>query len=142
MPLKKVLIVDGQGGRIGRQLAELLLPHNGISLELTLVGTNSAATANMIKSGITRAATGENAVVVNARRADVIAGPVGIVIADALLGEVTPASSLAVCQSTAVKVLIPVSRCDNIVVGAGNTPLSALISEAAAEIMKLCEEIK
>ncbi len=135
--MKKVLIVDGQGGRIGRQLAELLAPYNGDRLELTVVGTNSAATANMMKSGVTRGATGENAVIVNARRAHVIAGPVGIVIADALLGEVTPAAALAVGQSEAVKVLIPVSRCDNIVVGVGENSLSAMIAEAAEEILKL-----
>ncbi len=139
--MKKVLIVDGQGGKIGRQLAELLLPRNGVTLELTLVGTNAAATANMIKSGVTRAATGENAVVVNARRADVIAGPVGIVIADALLGEVTPAAAIAVGQSEAAKVLIPVnSRCDNTVVGVKSVPLSVLIAEAAEEILKLAGE--
>ena len=135
--MKKVLIVDGQGGRIGRQLAELLAPYNGDRLELTVVGTNSAATANMMKSGVNRGATGENAVIVNARRAHVIAGPVGIVIADALLGEVTPAAALAVGQSEAVKVLIPVSRCDNIVVGVGDNSLSAMIAEAAEEILKL-----
>lgn len=135
--MKNVLIVDGQGGKIGRQLAELLLPHNGDKLTLTLVGTNAAATANMIKSGVTRAATGENAIMVNARRSDVIAGPVGIVIADALLGEVTPASSLAVGQSEAAKVLIPVSRCDNMVVGVKNVSLSVLIEEAAEEILKI-----
>ncbi len=135
--MKNVLIVDGQGGKIGRQLAELLLPHNGDKLTLTLVGTNAAATANMIKSGVTRAATGENAIMVNARRSDVIAGPVGIVIADALLGEVTPASALAVGQSEAAKVLIPVSRCDNMVVGVKNVSLSVLIEEAAEEILKI-----
>ncbi len=135
--MKKVLIIDGQGGKIGRQLAELLLPYHGDKLELTLVGTNAAATANMMKSGVARGATGENAVIVNARRSDVIAGPVGIVIADALLGEVTPAAALAVGQSEGIKVLIPVSRCDNLVVGVKNVPLTALIAEAAEEILKV-----
>ncbi|MBE6598143.1 MAG: DUF3842 family protein [Ruminococcaceae bacterium] len=135
--MKKVLIVDGQGGRIGRQIAEILLPYNGKAIELTLVGTNSAASVNMMKSGVARCATGENAVIVNSRRADIIVGPVGIVIADALLGEVTPASALAVGQSDAIKVLIPVSRCDNMVVGVKEVSLSALIAEAAEEIMKL-----
>ena len=137
MSLKKVLIVDGQGGKIGRQLAELLMPHHGVKLELTVVGTNAAATANMLKSGATRGATGENAVLVNARRADVIAGPLGIVIADALLGEVTPAAALAVGQSDAVKILIPVSRCDNIVAGVKDVSLSAIIAEAAEKILEL-----
>lgn len=135
--MTRVLIIDGQGGRIGRQLAELLMPYDGEKIELTVVGTNAAATANMMKSGITRAATGENPILVNARRADVIAGPVGIVIADSLLGEITPAAALAVGQSDAAKVLLPVNRCDNIVVGIRDVPLSALISEAAEEILLL-----
>lgn len=135
--MTRVLIIDGQGGRIGRQLAELLMPYDGDKIELTVVGTNAAATANMMKSGITRAATGENPILVNARRADVIAGPVGIVIADSLLGEITPAAALAVGQSDAAKVLLPVNRCDNIVVGIRDVPLSALISEAAEEILLL-----
>ena len=135
--MKKVLIVDGQGGKIGRQLAELLMPYHGDKLELTVVGTNAAATANMMKSGAARGATGENAVIVNARRADVIAGPLGIVIADALLGEMTPASALAIGQAEAVKVLIPVSRCDNIVAGVKDVPLSVIIGEAAEKILAL-----
>ena len=135
--MTRVLIIDGQGGRIGRQLAELLMPYDGEKIELTVVGTNAAATANMMKSGVVRAATGENPILVNARRADVIAGPVGIVIADSLLGEITPAAALAVGQSHAVKVLLPVNRCDNMVVGIRDVPLSALISEAAEEILRL-----
>jgi len=134
----KVLVIDGQGGRVGRQLAELLMPYDGTKLELTVVGTNAAATANMIKSGAVRAATGENPIIVNARRADVIAGPVGIVIADSLLGEVTPASACAVGQSGAVKVLLPVNRCDNIVVGVRDASFASLIAEAADEILAIC----
>jgi len=137
MSLKKVLIVDGQGGKIGRQLAELLMPHNGEKLEITVVGTNAAATANMMKSGAARGATGENAIIANARRSHVIAGPMGIVIADALLGEMTPNAALAVGQSEAVKILIPVSKCDNIVVGVKDTPLSSMIAEAAERILAL-----
>ena len=140
--MKKVLIIDGQGGRIGRQLAELLMPYDGDKIELTVVGTNAAATANMLKSGVTRAATGENPILVNARRADVIAGPVGIVIADSLLGEITPAAALAVGQSDAAKVLLPVNRCDNIVVGVRDVPLSALINEAAEEIINIINNEK
>ncbi len=139
--MKRVLIIDGQGGRIGRQLAEGLISHAGheAELELTVVGTNAAATANMMKSGVTRAATGENPILVNARRADVIAGPIGIVIADALYGEVTAKAACAVGQSSAVKVLLPVNRCDNLVVGIKDVPLSELISSAVSEILRLCE---
>ena len=80
----RVLIIDGQGGRIGKQLAEAI--GQDPRIELTAAGTNSAATVNMMKGGVRTAATGENAVVVGCRRADIIAGPIGIVIADALMG--------------------------------------------------------
>ena len=90
-----ILVIDGQGGNIGRQLVKMIcekLPQ----ANLTAVGTNSIATANMLKGGAVNAATGENAVIVGCRHADIIVGPVGIVIADALLGEVTPAMAAAV----------------------------------------------
>ena len=94
----------------------------------------------MIKAGADYAATGENAVVVNSKRADVIIGPVGIVIADALLGEITPAMAAAVGQSRAKRILIPVNHCDNIVVGVQDLNLGRLIQEAveliAAEVKK------
>ena len=131
----RILIIDGQGGRIGSRLVTLLkeqCPH-GV---LTAVGTNSMATASMIKAG---AATGENAVVVNARRADVIVGPIGIVIADALLGEITPAMAVAVGQSAAEKILIPVNRCENQVVGVENLPVSDLLNRAVEMIRQLTE---
>ena len=96
----KVLVIDGQGGGLGRQLVSALAAACP-EAELTAVGTNSLAANAMLKAGASRAATGENAVVVNCRRADVIVGPIGIVIADALLGEITPAMAAAVCQSGA-----------------------------------------
>ena len=94
----RVLVIDGQGGGLGRQLVTAitaLCPE----AELTAVGTNSMAASAMLKAGAARAATGENAVVVNARRADIIVGPIGIVIADALLGEITPAMAPSGCSS-------------------------------------------
>jgi prephenate dehydrogenase len=96
-----VLIVDGQGGGIGRQLVEAVKAA-GIPCFITAVGTNTTATAAMLKAGADQAATGENAVVVCSRDADVIAGPVGIAIADSLLGEITPKMALAIGQSRAV----------------------------------------
>ena len=110
----RVLVIDGQGGGLGRQLTAALAA-GCPDIELTAVGTNSIAASAMLKAGAHRAATGENAVVVNCRRADIIVGPIGIVIADALLGEITPAMAAAVCQSSAARVLIPVNHCDNIV---------------------------
>ena len=92
----RVLVIDGQGGGLGRQLTAALAA-GCPDIELTAVGTNSIAASAMLKAGAHRAATGENAVVVNCRRADIIVGPIGIVIADSLLGEITPAMAAAVC---------------------------------------------
>ena len=102
------------------------------------MGTNSAATAAMRKAGADQSATGENAVIVGCRKADVIVGPIGIVIADALLGEITPAMALAVGQSSARRVLIPVNHCDNIVAGVSDLSLGHLIQSALEEIRKVC----
>ena len=125
----KILVIDGQGGGLGKQLVAAIkseLPE----VELTAVGTNSVAASAMRKAGADRAATGENAVQVGCRRADVIVGPIGIVIADALLGEITPAMAAAVGQSAAKRVLIPMNHCDNLVVGAEAQPMGKLVQEA------------
>ena len=131
-----ILIIDGQGGTLGRQLTRRLreaLPQ----ADITAVGTNSTATENMLKGGADRAATGENAVAVNARRAKIIAGPLGIVIADALLGEVTPAMARAVGRSDAVRVLIPMNRCDTLVAGVAEKPMGELMDDAVGKIVAL-----
>ncbi len=125
----RIVIIDGQGGRIGQQLVEGVLAA-APGAEVVAVGTNAAATAAMRKGGARLAATGENAVVVNARTADAIAGPLGIVIADALLGEITPAMAAAVGAAPGKKVLIPVGRCDLMVAGVRDVPLSACINHA------------
>ena len=134
----KVLVIDGQGGGLGRQLVSALAAACP-EAELTAVGTNSLAANAMLKAGASRAATGENAVVVNCRRADVIVGPIGIVIADALLGEITPAMAAAVCQSGAKRVLVPINHCENYVVGVPEQPVSQLVSAAAQKVKALCE---
>ncbi len=129
-----ILIIDGQGGNLGRMLTKRVkeaMPQ----ADITAVGTNSTATENMLKGGADRAATGENAVVVNARRAKIIAGPLGIVIADALLGEVTPAMALAVGSSDAVRILIPMNRCDTLVAGVGERPMGELVDDAVRKIL-------
>ena len=131
-----ILVIDGQGGNIGRALVREIterLP----GAELIAVGTNSIATSNLLKAGARSAATGENAVIVACRRADVIAGPIGIVIADALLGEVTPAMAVAVGQSRAARVLIPVNRCETLVAGVTDDTTASLIQDAIAKITAL-----
>ena len=133
----RVLVIDGQGGGLGRQLTAALAA-GCPDIELTAVGTNSIAASAMLKAGAHRAATGENAVVVNCLRADIIVGPIGIVIADALLGEITPAMAAAVCQSSAARVLIPVNHCDNIVVGVPDQPIGQLVTAAVEKVSQLC----
>ena len=136
----KVLVIDGQGGGLGRQLVSALAAACP-EAELTAVGTNSLAANAMLKAGASRAATGENAVVVNCRHADIIVGPIGIVIADALLGEITPAMAAAVCQSGAKRVLVPINHCENSVVGVPDQPVSQLVAAAAQKVKELCSGI-
>jgi hypothetical protein len=128
-----VLVVDGQGGRLGKQLVKEVRERFP-QLPLMAVGTNSMATEQMLKAGADRAATGENAVVVACRKADVIIGPVGIVIADALLGEVTPAMAKAVGQSDGVRILLPSDKCDTMIAGVGDTGMGALIEDAMEKL--------
>lgn len=134
----RVLVIDGQGGGLGRQLVAAISAACP-DAELTAVGTNSLAASAMLKAGAARAATGENAVLVNARRADVIVGPLGIVIADALLGEITPAMATAVGQADAKRILIPVNHCDNYVVGIADVPVGTLVQSAAQKVRALWE---
>ena len=134
----RVLVIDGQGGGLGRQLVAAISAACP-DAELTAVGTNSLAASAMLKAGAARAATGENAVLVNARRADVIVGPLGIVIADALLGEITPAMAAAVGQADARRILIPVNHCDNYVVGIADVPVGTLVQSAAQRVRALGE---
>ena len=131
----KVLVIDGQGGGIGKALVAGLKAC-GVNCEITAVGTNSLATIAMQKAGADKAATGENAVVVACRTADIVAGPVGIVVADALVGEVTPKMAAAVGSSSAKKVLIPVNMCDTYVVGVQETAVSNLVQLAVARIVR------
>lgn len=134
-----ILIIDAQGGGIGKQLVSAV-KKNMPDVSVTAVGTNSAATSAMIKAGADNAATGENAVVVNSRKADVIIGPVGIVIADALLGEITLLMATAVAQSPAKRILIPINHCDNIVVGVDDLSVGKLLQDVIRELQKICEK--
>ena len=131
-----ILIIDAQGGGVGRQLV-IAIRARFPDADITAVGTNAAATSAMMKAGASRAATGENAVVVCSRKADVIVGAIGIVIADAMLGEITPRMAAAVAQSGAKRILLPVSHCDNIVAGVAGQTVARLGDAAVQELEKL-----
>lgn len=134
----KILIIDGQGGGLGRQLVSAVRERYP-EIEILAVGTNSAATNAMLRAGADQAATGENSVAVASERADVIMGPVGIVIADSMLGEITPRMALSVGQSRAKRILIPVNLCDNIVVGVAEISMTKNVQNAVEALGALME---
>lgn len=129
----EILVIDGQGGGVGRLLVERIAKQFE-DANIIVVGTNSTATANMLKGAKINGATGENAVVYNAERADVIVGPVGIVMANAMLGEITPKMAEAVSSSRAKIILIPMNRCQTTIVGVREQRLSDYIDEVAEAI--------
>lgn len=128
-----ILVIDGQGGKMGAALTEQI-KKNVPDAALVAIGTNSLATSAMLRAGADAAATGENPVVVNSAWADVIVGPIGIIVANALLGEITPKMAAAVSESGAKKVLIPVNRCAVTVVGVQEKTLSEYVRDAVALI--------
>lgn len=133
-----LLIIDGQGGQLGAQLIKAILA-NFKNVNITAVGTNAVATAAMLKAGAMQAATGENPVIVACRKADVIIGPIGIVIADSLFGEVTPKMAVAVGQADAARILLPINKCDNLVAGIFDLTMSALMNDVVAKLQTILE---
>lgn len=129
----KITVIDGQGGRIGKSIIEQI-KKNHTDLELYAIGTNSIATSAMLKAGADYGATGDNAVIVNAADSDIIAGPIGIVFANALLGEITPAIATAIGASRAYKVLIPVNRCNHFIAGCEEASMGEYIRIAVEKI--------
>lgn len=132
----KLVVIDGQGGRIGKGIIEQLKVLN-LDVDVLAIGTNSIATSTMIKAGADYAATGENPVIVNSRDADIIIGPIGIVIADSLFGEITPAMAVAVGQSRAEKILLPINKCNNRVVGVSEANVSNIVALATKRVQEI-----
>ena len=130
-----ILVMDAQGGGIGKQVVTAVRTRFP-DVTITAVGTNAAATTAMLRAGADEGATGENAAVVCCRRADVIIGPVGIVIADAILGEVTPRMAVAVGQSAAKRILIPVNHCANFIAGVADMSVGRLVDSVVTELEK------
>lgn len=129
----KILVIDAQGGGIGRA-AVTSLKAAFPEAEIIAVGTNTVATSAMLKAGADHAATGENSVVVCAKDADFIVGPIGIVIADSMYGEITSKMATAVGQSKADRILIPIYHCKNAVVGVQSYQIDSLIQAVVDEI--------
>lgn len=128
-----VLVIDGQGGQLGAQIIKAIaskIPE----ITIQAVGTNVIATTAMMRAGVRQAATGENPVLVASRKADIIVGPIGIVVADSLMGEVTPKMALAVGQADATRILIPMNRCENQIAGISDLSMSRLIEDAVEKI--------
>lgn len=128
-----IVVIDGQGGRIGKAIIEQIRAC-GLVCEIIAIGTNSLATSAMLKAGADNGATGENPVVIACRKADYIVGPIGIVIADSMLGEITPKMAEAVGQSDARKILIPVNKCIS-VAGVQEMTLSQYVENAVQMIV-------
>ena len=133
-----ILIIDGQGGQLGAQLVKSIMPRFP-DAKITVVGTNAVATSAMLKAGAKNAATGENPVVVACRKADVIIGPVGIVITDSLMGEITDKMAVAIARADAVRILIPINKCDNLIAGVTNLNAGALIDDAISKLHSIAE---
>ncbi|MBQ4039207.1 MAG: DUF3842 family protein [Bacteroidaceae bacterium] len=134
----KIVIIDGQGGKMGALLIEKIKASSLLSdAELIAIGTNSIATAAMLRAGADAGATGENPVVVNSKGADFIAGPIGILAADSLLGEVTPNMAVAIGQSAAQKILLPVNKCNHHIAGVQNFTMQELVTDAVKQIESL-----
>lgn len=135
-----IAVIDGMGGGLGVQLVTQLTGQLGDKAEVIALGTNALATNSMVKAGAARGATGENAVKVSLRKADIVIGPIGIVMPNALMGEITPAIAEAVASSDARKVLVPVNQSHFEIVGLESRPLVSLIKEAVARVGEMVKE--
>jgi len=135
----QIMVVDGQGGRIGCEIIEEIVSRK-IDCSILAIGTNSQATAQMLKAGAAMGASGENPIIVNAPKADIIAGPIGIIAANSLLGEITPAMAAAISESPAEKVLIPVSRCHVKVAGSREMKVSEYIKDTVDIIAQMLSQ--
>jgi hypothetical protein len=135
--MPRILVVDGMGGRIGQEIVQRLRAAFGESIEVLAIGTNSTATSAMLKAGANRGATGENAVSVTAGEADVLVGPLSVLIPDSMMGEVTPGLAEALALSAARKVMLPLTNPRLDLVGTTKDPLPHLLEEAIAVVASI-----
>ena len=133
----KIAVIDGQGGGVGKSLVAGLKEQYGSAIEIIALGTNALATSSMMKAGADAGATGENAIVFNAGKVDLITGPIGIILANSMLGEMTPAMARAVGESSSEKILIPIQKCHITIAGNESMPMQMFISDVIKRIGKL-----
>lgn len=136
----RVAVIDGMGGGIGAQVVERLKSFNSNDIEIIALGTNSQATSNMIRSGAHEGATGENAIAWNCMKVDVIIGPLAIIAANSMMGEISPRMSEAIASSPARKLLLPVSKCNIDVVGLQDMQFKTIFNELTASLKKILGE--
>jgi len=137
----KLAVIDGQGGGIGATIIKGIRQAIDQDVEILALGTNSAATTRMMKAGANRGATGENAIVLTCKMVDLIIGPIGIIMANSMMGEVSPAMAAAVTSSSAPKILLPLTQENVILVGASEEPLPHLVERAISKIKEICENV-
>jgi hypothetical protein len=138
---KQICVIDGQGGGIGATLIKAIKARYGETIELIALGTNAIATAQMLKAGANKGATGENAICRTLPKADCILGPIAVSWAEAMLGEVTPKMAAAVTGADAVKILLPLSQEQVIMVAAAKEPLPHMVQEAVTRIQEVIENV-
>jgi D-arabinose 1-dehydrogenase-like Zn-dependent alcohol dehydrogenase len=136
----KIAVIDGMGGGIGSQAIERLKSLNSNDIEIIALGTNSQATSNMLKSGAQEGATGENAITWMCQKVDIIIGPLAIIAANSMMGEISPKMSEAIASSPAKKLLLPVSKCNIEVIGLESLQFKTLFNELTLKIKKILEE--
>lgn len=136
----KIAVIDGQGGGLGKSIVEALRDSLPAEIEIIALGTNSLATGAMLRAGASVGATGENAICVTAPKVDIIIGPMGIIVANSMLGELTPAMATAIASSPARKFLIPTNRCNVHVVGYQRKPLTQVLQELVWDIKSYLDE--
>ncbi len=134
----RVAVVDGQGGGIGKLIIEKLRKTMGENIEITALGTNALATALMLKAGADQGASGENAICVTVKKMDVVLGPIAIIVANSMLGEITPKVAMAIAEADAEKVLMPLNKSKITIVSSYNEPLPHLVEM----MVKKVEEIR
>jgi hypothetical protein len=135
------MVMDGQGGGIGATIIKGLRASVGNDLEILALGTNSIATSRMMKAGANKGGTGENAIIQTSKRADVIVGPLAILMANSMMGEVTPGMAVAVSSSEAKKILIPLTQEQVSIAGVSGEPLPHLVGQVVEMIKEIYQDV-